>query len=60
MLVFFNFVKETSERTEDLNKNSLCSHEGYIFDAKDRRNGKVKDPIESKNFVNKRFMQTML
>ena len=58
--VFFNFVKETGERIEDLNKKSLCSQDGYIFDAKDRRNGKVKDPIEGKNVVNKRFMQTML
>ena len=54
---FLNFVKETGERIEDLNKKSLYLQDGHIFDAKDRRNRNVKYPVEGKNVVNKRFMQ---
>jgi len=62
---FLNFVKETSEKIKQLNdtlkndlaKNYLYSQDGHIFDAKDRRIGNVKDPIESKHVVNKRYLE---
>ena len=38
----------------------LYSQDGHIFDAKDRRIGNVKDPIDGKNVVNKRFIEKMI
>jgi len=62
---FLGFVNETSEKIKRLNdtlknelaKNYLYSQDGLIFDAKDRRIGNVKDPIESKHVVNRRYLE---
>ena len=35
----------------------MYSQDDHFSDAKDRRIGNVKDPIDGKNVVNKRFMQ---
>ena len=54
---FLNLVKEIVGRIKELNKKSLYSQDGTIFDAKDRSIGNVKDPVEGKNVVYKRFMK---
>ena len=58
---FLNFVNETALKIQtldkDMKKHYLFSQDGNIFDAKDRRIGNVKDPVDGKNVVNKRFMQ---
>ena len=58
---FLNFVNETALKIQtldkDVKKHYLFSQEDYIFDAKDRRIGNVKDPVHGKNVASRRFTQ---
>lgn len=62
---FKSFVKQTGEIVQSLDKDirkymkdhCLFSQDLNIFDAKDRRIGNIKDPIEGKNAVNRRYFE---
>lgn len=62
---FLSFVNETSKRIQELDKalrtemNDKCvySHDGKIFDAKNKRIGNIKAPTHGRNAVNKEYFE---